>query len=57
MVTKSIKFTYLELGKAKVAHFDMEAIIYQNIVTLDIPMYNAEAVHVLEHHCRIPGDR
>ncbi len=41
--------TYDKFSQPEIADFDMEAIIYKDVVTLDISVHNAQVVHVLEH--------
>jgi hypothetical protein len=44
--------TYLETGQSEVADFDFQIFVNQDIVTLDVSVYNAQCVHVLEDSCR-----
>lgn len=40
--------TYLEFCQPKVTNLDSKGVIYQHILTLDVSVYDAQTVHVLE---------
>ena len=41
--------TYFETCKSKITDFNLEVLVNQNILALNVTMYNAESVHVIEH--------
>ena len=48
MVLKK-NLTYRKFREAEVANLDAQVVIDQHIVTLDVPVGDAEVVHVFEH--------
>ena len=53
---KSLTGTYNESGEAEVAHLDVIVIVDEHIVTLDIPMHDAQVVHVEINSCAVKGN-
>ena len=53
---KSPSGTYNESGEAEVAHLDVVVIVDEHIVTLNIPMHDAEVVHVEINSCTVKGN-
>ena len=46
-------FTYREFSETEVANLHILVVVDENVVTLDVSVYNALAVHVKVHHSNI----